>query len=521
MEPEKIHDIEEITAMHLPKKQSEGYWYDNADSDIRNYITGRDDLSLSGIGRFGLKRAKNEYMSLGNTFRRRSLSAPEMAKYENKYHIDQSLFDVARDEIGRDYNIDAEKYQTGRMSDRRWNRKSQRYDQQIKNLNENQYILDQQQNPLRYARPHQRGDTAPLLFSLGFPLAFIGGAEIAPYIGKFLANPWVQRGLTGLDVVDTGIQVASGNYLGAAANWIPYDKVLSMFKKLKYAPNNIKERAKNLYNRYTAPRTSIKHTPYKGDQHQLAKFRLINGGFDKLGITPDDVVYVPKTHPMATPVNSSSIVNSNNIATEEPINARKFLLKSEPKTLRTPVAGTAYYDFGEKVYTQPTFGKYGKLDMNTKTITSHEYQHAIDDVVAIKNQPVEVQASTYLNDDLTTKPRIIIPPGTDTSKISKDLAEYFQTDEGTELHARLAQLKNWYGITDPNKPITPKMWNYARRHYVPSMGLDNNMQQMFRFVTDPKKFLDWINPRVASQAGIVGTAGLSIINNENNKNIVK
>jgi hypothetical protein len=49
-------------------------------------------------------------------------------------------------------------------------------------------------------------------------------------------------------------------------------------------------------------------------------------------------------------------------------------------------------------------------------------------------------------------------------------------------------------------------------------GFDNNMQQLFRVVTDPKKFLDWINPRVASQAGVVGTAGLSLINDENDEN---
>jgi hypothetical protein len=113
---------------------------------------------------------------------------------------------------------------------------------------------------------------------------------------------------------------------------------------------------------------------------------------------------------------------------------------------------------------------------------------------------------------------MINPPGTDASKIPTRTAKYFQETEGTELHARLAQLKNWYGITDPHQPITPEMWNYARRHYVPSMGgFDNNMQQMFRFVTDPKKFLDWINPRVAVQAGAIGTAGLSAINNENNE----
>lgn len=210
MEPEKIYNIDEIATMHFPKRHSEDYWYRNTDPYIRNYITGRDGLSLSGMGRFGLNRARNEYMSLGNTFRRRSLSAPEMAKYENKYHIDQSLFDVARDEIERDYTTDAEKYQTGRMSDRRWNRRSQRYEQQMKNLNENQYILDQQQNPLKYVRPHKDGDIWPALAAIGLPFGIIGGVHAAPYLWQFLNNPFVQAigtidGLRNL-VTENGIQ---------------------------------------------------------------------------------------------------------------------------------------------------------------------------------------------------------------------------------------------------------------------------------------------------------------------------
>lgn len=221
MEPEKIYDIKELAVMHFPKRHSENYWYSNTDPYIRNYITGQDGLSLSGIGRFGLNRAKNEYMSLGNTFRRKSLSAPEMAKYENKYHIDQSLFDVARDELERDYIADAKKYQIGKMSDRRWNRKSQRYEQQMKNLNENQYVLDQQQNPLKYARPHKDGDTLPLLFSLGLPLGVIGGISAAPYLWQFLNNPVVQ-----------GVGTLSGFYNAATEQGV--SKTINHFKNNEY-----------------------------------------------------------------------------------------------------------------------------------------------------------------------------------------------------------------------------------------------------------------------------------------------
>lgn len=274
---------------------------------------------------------------------------------------------------------------------------------------------------------------------------------------------------------------------------------------MKYAPHYTKEGIKNLYNRYTAPRTAIKHTPYKGDQHQLAKFRLVNGGFDKLGIHAEDAMFLPKEHSM---VKEGYGYDSAKWANDTPVNARTFLLKSQAVPLRKKDDVLAWYDQADKIYYQPSYGKDGKLDMDTKAITAHEFQHAVDDVRTRKNKNLLVQSEF---------PRVT-PPGTDMSKVPQYVQDYFQLDDGTELHARLAQLKNWYGIRDPHQPITPEMWNYARRHYVPTMkGFDNNMQQMFRVVTDPKKFLDWINPRVASQAGVVGTAGLSLINDENDE----
>ena len=48
------------------------------------------------------------------------------------------------------------------------------------------------------------------------------------------------------------------------------------------------------------------------------------------------------------------------------------------------------------------------------------------------------------------------------------------------------------------------MWKYAKEHYIKDIGYDNNMLDMFNIVTDPKKYLDWINPRVATTAGVGG-----------------
>ena len=160
------------------------------------------------------------------------------------------------------------------------------------------------------------------------------------------------------------------------------------------------------------------------------------------------------------------------------------------------------------------FGKYFKEDQKFKnSITAHEFWHAVDDVLNnINKKPLPLGKSIF---DKLLKPESIQVPGMDFSTIPVRVQRYFKSHDGTELKARLTQLKNYFGIRDPHQPITVDQWNYARRHYVNDMGADNNMQQLFRAVIDPKAFLDWINPKVASTVGLtsIGTQGL-ISNNE-------
>lgn len=507
-------DIPEVNHWGIPDRKTRKQWYYSTNPQIRSYITGNLTTNISGKGARSLKRAADEYQYLSEDLARNSYSSKAMSKkYDNFNGIDSSILDKALENEHTQLDTHQQQFNTGQLSERKFNRLQRKHGRRIDNLNENYQTLSEvwhNKHGIPLVRTQSSVSSVPfLLGTIGLPAAIIGGISggvaAAPYLGKVLANPWVQRGLTGLDVVDTGVQIASGNYLGAAANWIPYDKTQKFFEYMKYAPHYAKQGVKNLYNRYTAPRTTIKHTPYKGDQHQLAKFRLVNGGFDKLGIHVEDDMFLPKEHPI---VKAGYGYDSAKWTNDTPVNARTFLLKSQAVPLRKKDDVLAWYDQADKIYYQPSYGKDGKLDMDTKAITAHEFQHAVDDVRTQKNRNLLGQSQF---------PRVT-PPGTDMSKVPWYVQEYFQLDDGTELHARLAQLKNWYGITDPHQPITPEMWNYARRHYVPSMGgFDNNMQQMFRVVTDPKKFLDWINPRVAVQAGTTGTVGLSTLKTDEKK----
>lgn len=522
LNPDLHVDIEQVNHWGIPDRKTRKQWYQSTNPQIRSYITGNLVTNISGKGARSLNRAADEYQYLSEDLARNSYSSKAMSKkYDNFNGIDSSVLDRALENETKQLDTYQQQFNTGQLNERKFNRLQQKHERRINNLNENYQTLSEvwhNKHDIPLVRTQSSVSSAPfLLGTIGLPAAIIGGISggiaAAPYIGKALANPWVQRGLTGLDVVDTGVQVASGNYLGAAANWIPFGEISKKMRKSS-------EFMKNLYNRHTAPRTNIKHTPYKGDQYQLTKFRLVNGGFDKLGISPTDVVYVPKGHPMYSPP-----VNKYASLDESPVNARQYLLKSEAVPLRRELPSIAYYSHSAKIYTQPSYGKAGKLDGKTKFITAHEFTHAIDDAVHVKNKSSATQAFEQLDispsgiklDKDIDVYRWVKPPGTDFSQVPSRISRYFRKHGGTELHARLAQIKNWYGITDPHQPITPEMWNYARRHYVPSMGFDNNMQQMFRFVTDPKKFLDWINPRVAVQAGAIGTVGLSTLKTDEKK----
>ena len=53
-------------------------------------------------------------------------------------------------------------------------------------------------------------------------------------------------------------------------------------------------------------------------------------------------------------------------------------------------------------------------------------------------------------------------------------------------------MKNYFGITD-NTPLTGDMLKYAANNYVRDTGLNNNMNQFFRSITDWDKAARWLS----------------------------
>lgn len=125
-----------------------------------------------------------------------------------------------------------------------------------------------------------------------------------------------------------------------------------------------------------------------------------------------------------------------------------------------------------------TFNEYGGNPKNIRRVISHEVDHAIH----IPAEP---------------------PRGFDTGYIDKHISQpgYFSNKNGTELAARGSQLKDYYGLDDPNQEITEDMLRYAAENYVKDTKLDNNMGLFFKSITDWKEAAKWLS-KYATIAGV-------------------
>lgn len=124
------------------------------------------------------------------------------------------------------------------------------------------------------------------------------------------------------------------------------------------------------------------------------------------------------------------------------------------------------------------FNEYGGNPKNIRRVISHEVDHAIH----IPAEP---------------------PRGFDTGYIDKHISQpgYFSDKNGTELAARGSQLKDYYGLDDPNQEIIEDMLRYAAENYVKDTKLDNNMGLFFKSITDWKEAAKWLS-KYATIAGV-------------------
>lgn len=233
--------VPEVNRWEIPDRKTRKQWYQSTNPQTRSYITGNLSANISGKGARTLKRAADEYQYLSEDLARHIYSSKAMSeKYDNFNGIDSSILDKALKNEHTQLDTYQQQFNTGKLSEHKFNRLQRKHGRRIDNLNENYRTLAEvwhNKRGIPLVRTQSSVSSAPfLLGTIGLPAFIIGGisggSAVAPYIGKALANPWVQRGLTGLDVVDTGASLLNGNYLSAAANWIPYDKILKRGKQI-------------------------------------------------------------------------------------------------------------------------------------------------------------------------------------------------------------------------------------------------------------------------------------------------
>lgn len=223
----------------------------------------------------------------------------------------------------------------------------------------------------------------------------------------------------------------------------------------------------------------LQHTPYRGDWLALQLNRLNNGGFKKIGLDPNKKVVVnTKVSPGLSPYTK---LNKNG---EYEVDAKTFLNAQAKPNVRVKDPENMDYTYNPefKIILEPDIEDFYNYKF-PNSITAHEHFHAISDL------------TRDIGEDVIT-----LFPGVDYSLLSPKVRDYFIRYNGDEMLNRLGQIKNLYGITKTNRPVTPTMFNYAKKNYF-KMGLnDNDMSSFFRAIVDPKLFLKHANPLVSGVA---------------------
>ncbi len=192
------------------------------------------------------------------------------------------------------------------------------------------------------------------------------------------------------------------------------------------------------------------HPNWQGDGFKLVKYRLWNGGFDRLEKYGD----IPRYSP----------------------NLRTDILNSTPKIETSATLGE-----------QPGIGLYRQSYSVNKDVMDKLTDAQAQDVGAHELVHYMYRPSKEQEAELAYNVRQYFkrPEGRD----------YFRQSRATEQTAKGTQIKNYYGLNEGNQDITPAMWEYARRNYVKDTGINNNMTEWLNSVDerDIIAFTKWLS----------------------------
>lgn len=201
-------EVPESNRWEIPDRKTRKQWYQSTNPQIRSYITGNLSANIAGKGAKSLKRASDEYQYLSEDLARHSYSSKAMSeKYDNFNGIDLSLLDKALENESKQLDAYQQQFNTGQLSERKFNRLQRKHGRRINNLNENYQTLSEvwhNKHDIPLVRTQSSVSPAPFVAgTIGMPLTIIGaiggGAALpgylkaaSPYVSSFLSNPMVQ-----------------------------------------------------------------------------------------------------------------------------------------------------------------------------------------------------------------------------------------------------------------------------------------------------------------------------------------
>lgn len=233
-----------------------------------------------------------------------------------------------------------------------------------------------------------------------------------------------------------------------------------------------------------------KHANYEGNWSELALHRMASPDFRQKFITyiEQSAQALPKPAEVGVSIAKGANINPDQYRTDRIDNYDDNHAKVASRVDYAPAA-----NFGKKPSnhgTSPAYGEPGAVfsdsDLTARQkdiIAAHEMHHS-------------------LVDSKGSAPNSIVLPAFDTAKIaewndelhaagSEKRAPLGYMSDPKELMARMAQLKNYYGMSGEER-FTQEHLDHAKEHYVADTELDNNMTLFFRMIRD-EEFIDAIN----------------------------
>lgn len=155
--------------------------------------------------------------------------------------------------------------------------------------------------------------------------------------------------------------------------------------------------------------------------------------------------------------------------------------------------------------------KYAKAIENWQHVLPHEFEHAFQDGDLVYSKFFKPKNAIPIMDLAAGRfsPEQLKAMREEMVELLGIKPTSVYLTEPTELLARGTQLKNWLGITDPNKALTASDIKLAKKHYVQTTGNDNNMTEFLDSIVDPEKAAKFLSYATCT-AAVVAPATLLV-----------